>query len=64
MEYVAPVKSRRWGHWVWIVTRECENGHQTKINAGPTKLFGHHRGPSLPPGAIRCPRCESLVSFR
>ena len=48
--------------WVWIIKRTCTNGHEMRLVAGPTKVFGRERGPSLPPGATLC-SCGARVSF-
>lgn len=52
-------KQQRFGHWVWIVKRYCENCKQEhRIVAGDTR-----RRPQLGRGAIRCPKCEGIVKL-
>jgi hypothetical protein len=51
-------KSQRFGHWVWVVTRTCGNGHTMRLVAGDTR-----RRPDLPPGAVVC-HCGALVPLR
>ena len=51
-------KVQRFGHWQWIVKRECPAcKHVHRLCAGDTR-----RAPSLPPGAIRC-HCGAQVNL-
>ena len=60
--YKRPEKVQRQGYWEWIVTRYCADGHPMRLCAGRTVLFGHRRGPSLPPGGTYC-SCGLQVNF-
>jgi len=51
-------KQQFFAHWRWVHIRHCENGHTMRILGNDTR-----KPPSLPPGAIKCAQCESLVKF-
>ena len=51
-------KKRFFARWRWVHIRFCKNGHEARILGGDTR-----RKPGLPPGAIRCPVCEEVVTF-
>lgn len=53
----AATKSKRFGHYVWIVERTCSNGHAMKLVAGDTR-----RAPSLPVGGTIC-HCGARITF-
>ena len=62
MSYTSSTLEKRqfWGYWRWVHIRTCEHCQkETRILGGDTR-----RSPSLPPGAIYCPHCETgLVKF-
>jgi len=52
-------KSQRFGYWVWIIKRKCNNcGKEYRISAGDTR-----RTPQLGVGAIMCD-CGSTLRLR
>ena len=58
-QYTGSTLSKRqfFGHWRWVHLRICSNcGHEVRILGNDTR-----RKPELPPGAIRCPKCEHNV---
>ena len=60
-EYTSSTLSKRqfWGHWRWVHHRTCKTcGQEVKILGNDTRLR-----PSLPPGAILCPKCGAQITL-